>query len=270
MAVRAEEIGFDAVWVYDHLFNPVELSEATKLTRPDYYNQADMPYYDALTTLAVVAGATTSIRLGTRVLLPVLREPVPLAKQIGTLACLAGPGRLIIGVGAGWLIEEFEAVGVDPAERFARLDEHIAVMRSIWSEGVTEHRGTFYRHPRAGFHPVPKEAVPILIGGVGPRTMRRVAAVADGWALPNVEPGPDAEVELLALLGKLNKACELEGRDPATVRLVTGAPLSADASHFEVLHRHGVDDVDLMVTTREELDLESAAEFMAKTAPLFR
>ncbi len=270
MAVKAEEIGFDAVWVYDHLFNPVELSDATKLTRPDYYNRAGMPYFDALTTLAVVAGATSSIGLGTRVLLPVLREPVPLAKQIGTLASLAGAGRLILGVGAGWLIEEFEAVGIDPAERFARLDEHIVVMRSIWSEGITEHHGSFYRHPLAGFHPVPEQTIPILIGGAGPRTMRRVAAVADGWAVPNVEPGPDAEVELLALLRKLSDACELEGRDPATVRLVTGAPLSADVSHFEVLHRHGIDDVDLTPTTREELDLRSAAEFISETAPLFR
>ena len=270
MARHAEDLGFDSVWVYDHIFNPVQLSEATLATRAEYYNHADMPYYDALTTLAVVAGATTRIGLGTRVLLPVLRRPLPLAKQLGTLAVLAGPGRLTIGVGAGWLIEEFESVDIDPAERFARLDEHIAVMRATWTKGITEHQGKFYSHRSAGFYPVPEEPIPILVGGSGDQTIRRVARWADGWALPNVDPGPDAEATLAGLLERLHRACEVEGRDPADVRLVAGAPLSAEPAFFELLAKLGVDDVDLLLSDRNELDLSSAERFMNDMVPRFR
>jgi probable F420-dependent oxidoreductase len=269
MAVHAEEIGFDAVWVYDHVFNPVELSEATRRTRPEYYNHADMPYYDALTTLSVIAGATSLIGLGTRVLLPVLRHPVPLAKQIGTLAVLAGPDRLILGVGAGWLIEEFDAVDIDPDERFARLDEHVAVISRILNDGIAEHSGRFYHHPPAGFHPVPDNAVPILVGGSGPAAIRRVARWGDGWAMPNVEPGPNAEAEVASLLNRLTDACQTEGRDPAEVRLVAGAPLSAEVGHFEMLSAAGVHDVDLMLTLPSELSLSTAETFMREVAPAF-
>lgn len=270
MAVRAEQLGLDAVWVYDHLFNPVELSAATRAHRPTYYNHADMPYYDALTTLGVVAGATSRITLGTRVLLPVLRSPVVLAKQLGTLARLAGPGRLVIGVGAGWLIEEFEAVGIDPGERFARLDEHVAVMRGIWEQGIVGHRGDFYAHPPAGFHPLPQAPIPVLLGGSGPATLRRVARWADGWAVPNVEPGPSAPAELHDLFARLDAACRAESRDRAELRLVVGAPLSAPIEHFELLHDLGVDAVDLVLATEEQLDLRELTGFVETVMERFR
>lgn len=269
MAKQAETLGFDAVWVYDHLFNPVELSTAAATVNPDYYNKADMPYFDALTTLSVVAGATSTIKLGTRVLLPVLRSPVVLAKQIGTLDALAGPGRLIIGVGAGWLVEEFEAVEVDPKERFSRLDEHVAVMRAIWDDGVTAHEGRHYRHPAAGFHPVPSTPVPVLVGGGSKGAIRRVARWGDGWAMPNLDVGPDAKAEYQALIDALHAACEAEGRDPATVRLVAGAPVSAPRAHFEMMADMGVDDVDLMPIVAADLDGKAAERFATTILPDF-
>ena len=269
IAVGAEELGFAHVWTYDHLFNPVELSPATRKARPDYYNKAEMPYFDALTTLGVVAGATKRIGLGTRVLLPVLRPPVALAKQLGTRAVLAGEGRLLVGVGAGWLLEEYESVGIDPAERFARLDEHVEVMRAAWSEGVTEHSGRFYEHPAAGFHPVPDASIPVLVGGVGDLALRRVARWADGWAMPNIEPGPAAADQLTTYRERLLRACEAEGRDPATVRLVSGTAIDSPPEHLAMLHDAGIHDVDLMLTSPDHLDLELAAELKATTLPEF-
>lgn len=269
-AVSAERFGFDSVWVYDHLFNPVELSAATRADRETYYNHADMPYFDALTTLSVVAGATTRIGLGTRVLLPVLRSPVVLAKQLGTLATLAGPGRLVVGVGAGWLIEEFDAVGIDPSERFARLDEHIAVMRGAWENGIAEHSGTYYAHPPAGFHPVPHGSIPILVGGSGPVTLRRIARWADGWAMPNIDPGPDARMHYLKLLEQLDRACEIEDRDRADLRLVSGAPLTAEVGHYELMAELGIDDVDVMMDSVDQLDLVDVARFADEMIPRFR
>lgn len=269
IAVEAEALGFHHVWTYDHLLNPVELSEATRETHPNYYNLADMPYFDALTTLSVVAGATKRIGLGTRVLLPVLRPPVALAKQLGTLAVLAGPGRLVVGVGAGWMLEEYQAVGIDPAERFARLDEHVAVMRTAWAEAITEHSGRFYAHAKAGFNPVPAEPIPVLVGGVGEHTLRRVARWADGWAMPNVEPGPDAAQQLEDFRARLQRACDAEGRDPATVRLVSGAAIDSPPEHFALLRDAGIIDVDLMLTKAEHLDMQLAAEFATTTAKEF-
>jgi probable F420-dependent oxidoreductase len=266
MARNAEQIGFDRVWVYDHLFNPVELSAATRETRDDYYNKADMPYYDALTTLAVVAGATATIGIGTRVMLPVLRPPAVLAKQVGSLAVLAGEGRLVLGVGAGWLIEEYDAVGIDASERFARLDEHVAFLKAALAGGVVSHEGRFYTQPPAGFLPVPSEPIPIVLGGTGPITMRRVARWADGWAMPPVEAGPESQRDLDAMLDRLSQACDAEGRDPATVRLVGCANLSDPPSHYEMLAEAGVDDVDVMLTTTGQLDLAEAAEFFDRVA----
>ena len=266
LAVRAEAIGYDRVWVFDHLFNPVELSAATRQTRDDYYNKADMPYYDALTTLAVIAGATSTIGIGTRVLLPVLRPPAVLAKQVASLAVLAGAGRLVLGVGAGWLIEEYDAVGIDPAERFARLDEHVGMLRKALSDGVIEHDGRFYTQPPAGFHPIPTKPVPIILGGAGPVTMRRVARWADGWAMPSVPQGPEARAELQSMLDRLERACEAEQRDPATVRLIGWADLSDPPSHYELLASAGVHDVDVMLTSVDELDLSDAAEFFDQVA----
>jgi probable F420-dependent oxidoreductase len=262
MAVHAEQLGFDRVWVFDHLFNPVELSARTRETRAEYYNKADMPYYDALTTLAVVAGATSRIGIGTRVLLPVLRPPAVLAKQISSLAVLAGEGRLVLGVGAGWLLEEYDAVGIDSAERFARLDEHMAMLRAVLSQGVMAHEGRFYQQPAAGFLPVPAEPVPIILGGAGPVTMRRIARWADGWAMPQVEAGPDAGTELAALTTRLKQACGLEGRDPASVRLVTGANLGDPLSHYSLLAERGIHDVDVMPTEHHHLEPSAAEAFV--------
>ncbi len=270
MAVGAEALGFDRVWVYDHLFNPVELSAATRRTRDSYYNTAEMPYYDALTTLAVVAGATSTIGIGTRVLLPVLRPPAVLAKQVGTLAVLAGDGRLVLGVGAGWLLEEYDAVGIDPAERFARLDEYIEVLRRALAGGIVSHDGRFYRQPPAGFQPVPSVPVPIVLGGNGPVTMRRVARWADGWAMPPVGAGPGAAGELRALLDRLGAACEAEGRDPASVRLVACADLADPTGHYQLLADHGIDDVDVILTERHELEDGVLAGFVERVVEAMR
>ncbi|MDA3038737.1 MAG: LLM class flavin-dependent oxidoreductase [Actinomycetota bacterium] len=195
--------------------------------------------------------------------------PVALAKQLATLATFAGPDRLVVGVGAGWLIEEFVSVGIDPAERFARLDEHVAVMRAAW-QGISEHDGTFYSHPPAGFHPVPNQPIPILVGGSGPITLQRIARWADGWAMPNVDPGPDARSQYVEFLERLDRACDTEGRNRADLRLVTGAPLAAPSGHYEMLSELGIDDVDVMLDLVDQLDLVDVARFAHDVIPKFR
>jgi probable F420-dependent oxidoreductase len=271
MARRAEEIGFDAVWVFDHLFNPVELAPESNFSGGIYHNHADMPYYDALTTLAVVAGATSRIRLGTRVLIAAYRNPVLVAKQFGTLAALAGPDRVILGVGAGWMYEEFASLDIAFGERFARLDEHVAVVRQAWDKGVSEFAGRFYHHPPVGFLPVPPQPVPIIIGGGGGSdgALRRVARIGDGWALPGPLPGPDARAELGSMLDRLRRICDEEGRAYDDLLLVGSAPLSAGAEFFDLLAGAGVAMCDIMLEQPADLDLVGAERFMAEMAPRY-
>ena len=191
-AQRAEELGFHSVWLFDHLFTPVEL-ESKYPYSPDgsYPMLPELPFFDPVAVMGVVAGATQRIRFGTRVLIPTYRHPVVLAKELATIDAMAG-GRMILGVGAGWMAEEFEAVDVGMDDRFSRMDEHLALMRAAWQQGVSEHHGRFYSHVKAGFGPQPPgegNTIPLIVGGHGDAALRRAARYGDGWAVSAA--GPD-------------------------------------------------------------------------------
>lgn len=258
LARKAEDVGFDALWVYDHLFNPVALRPESKYpSGGTYYNQSHMPYYEAFTTLSIVAGATRSIQLGTRVMIAAYRNPVLLAKQVGTFTALAGD-RLVLGLGVGWMHEEFEAVGVPVNERYDRLDEAVALMRQAWQQGTSAFSGDFTTHVEAGFLPVPKAPVPLLMGGSAPAALRRVARWADGWAIPTMYSTPEGTSALPGVIDRLRAACEAEGRDVASLRLLGGAGIDNDAEIDELL-AIGVHDLDLMLSDPADLDLERPA-----------
>jgi alkanesulfonate monooxygenase SsuD/methylene tetrahydromethanopterin reductase-like flavin-dependent oxidoreductase (luciferase family) len=204
------------------------------------------------------------------VLIATYRDPILVAKQVGTLAALAGPDRVILGVGAGWMYEEFASLGIPFGERFDRLDEHVAAVRSAWSGQPSAFEGRFYRHPPAGFLPVPPGGVPIIIGGGGDGALRRVARYGDGWAMPGPTPGPDAGADLAGALDRLRRACEREGRDVDDVLLVAGAPISAGEEFFDLLAGAGVDLCDVMLDEPADLDLRGAEAFVQAMAPRYR
>ncbi|MBV9661718.1 MAG: TIGR03619 family F420-dependent LLM class oxidoreductase [Acidimicrobiales bacterium] len=269
LARHAEEIGLDTVWVFDHVFNPVAIGPKSKFPGGAYYNQPEMPYFESMTTLSVVAGATSRIKLGTRVLIAVYRNPVLLAKQIGTLVALAGD-RFILGVGAGWLLEEFETMGVPPEARFERLDEHVALMRQAWREEISEFNGKHYRHIAAGFRPVPGERVPVIVGGNSEGALRRAARWGDGWAPSGPSVGDDTRDKGQELIDRFRRACELEDRDPSSLLLVASGPLAAGPSHFETLAELGFDMCDISLRDEADLDLAALEKFMVEVAPNLR
>lgn len=248
--------------VADHLFNPVELGNQSIFPGGEYYNQSEMPYFNSLTTLFVIAGATKSVQLGTNVLIPAYRSPVELAKQIGTLSALVGD-RFFLGVGAGWLFEEFEAVGVPPEERFARLDDAMTLMKSAWANEVTDYDGRYYSHVAAGFRPVPGH-VPIIVGGTGDGAVRRAAKWGDGWTIGFPKPGPDARVEAFALRDRLRRASEAAGRDPGSLRLVCSVTLDAALSSMELMIEVGVSMCDVRLGGDADLDLERFGRIVAE------
>jgi probable F420-dependent oxidoreductase len=268
MGRRAEEIGFDTLWVFDHLFNPVTLSPESVFPGGPYYNKADMPYFESITTLSALAGATSTINLGTRVLIAAYRNPLMLAKQIGTLCAIAGE-RVILGIGTGWMHEEFNALAIDPHDRFHRLDEHIALMRQAWTKGISAFSGEYYAHVEGGFYPVPHNPIPIIIGGSSPGALRRVARLGDGWAMTGFRPGPDMESQLNALLDQLRRECDAAGRDFDALRLVAGCSINADKHTFEVLANAGTDDVDIALGSAEQLDLVQAEAFLGEMKASF-
>lgn len=160
-ARRAEAAGLDSVWVGDHLF----------------FHSANL---EALVALGAAAGATSRIGLGTGVLLPALREPVVLAKQLASLQAVS-EGRLLLGIGVGGEYEaEWRAVGVDPAQRGARTDEFIEFLSSAWSGRPVDHVGKHYEVHMPGLSPA-GPMPPVWIGGRADAALRRIQRVGRGW-----------------------------------------------------------------------------------------
>jgi probable F420-dependent oxidoreductase len=208
-ACKAEGLGFDSLWVGEHPAIPRDLQRS-------YVQLIDgeVPYFytniaDPWMTLAHMAGATTRIRFGTCVGLVPLRHPLLLAKTLATLDRQSG-GRLTVGAGAGWLVEEMDLFGIDFASRFDRMEEMVQAMRRVWTEVEPEYHGKHVDFPPilSRYHPV-QRPIPVICGVHGPRGMRLAARWADGW-LP-ISTGPE---DLAADLKKLAGFCEAEGRDP--------------------------------------------------------
>lgn len=179
IGVAAEALGYHTAWLPDHLLPP------------DPYGDTYGGVYEPIVTLAYLAAATTTIRLGTSVMILPLRDPFLVAKQAATLAHLSGD-RLTLGVGVGWEASEFAAVGVDFAERGARTDEAIMLLRHLFDD-AGPFEGRFHRYGSGIFAPVPGQPIPIMIGGVTPRALRRVATFADEWQGLGLTPEQFAE-----------------------------------------------------------------------------
>jgi probable F420-dependent oxidoreductase len=223
-ARKAEALGFESLWVGEHPAVPREIKRSyIQLIDgqvPHFYTNIADPWM----TLAHIAGATSTIRLGTAVGLVTLRHPLLLAKTLATLD-RQSEGRLTIGAGAGWLVEELDLFEVAFETRFDRMREIIEAMRRVWSEDEPEYHGTHVDFPPilSRYHPV-QRPLPVLCGVHGPRGMRMAAKWADGW-LP-VSSGPE---NLSRDLSKLAEYCEAEGRDPAELDITIMAGIDEES-----------------------------------------
>ncbi|MGD9764340.1 MAG: TIGR03560 family F420-dependent LLM class oxidoreductase [Candidatus Binatia bacterium] len=211
VAQTAEALGFDSLWVYDHLYN---------------YPSPDQPYVlEAFTLLSLLAGWTERVRIGSLVLCDGYRNPALTAKMAATLDALSG-GRLEFGYGAGWHEEEARGYGYDfppAAERIARMEEGLAIIKALWQGGPASFEGARYRIRDAKCLPVPQQQPhpPITIGGGGERhLLRAVARHADVWNYFSV---PLAEYERKC--GVLREHCASVGRDPASIAQSLMVPL---------------------------------------------
>jgi len=164
-----EEVGFDSVWATDHIIMPTELKEP--------YGQLLEP----LVTLTSVASATEKLRVGTSCIVLPQRNPILLAKQAAALDVFSG-GRVILGLGAGWVEPEFRFLNADFSKRGRVMDEGIRLMKSLWKDEVVDFDGEFFHVKDALFFPKPiNRDVPVWIGGNGPSAVRRAVRLGDGW-----------------------------------------------------------------------------------------
>jgi probable F420-dependent oxidoreductase len=217
VALAAERLGFDSVWAAHHVVLPYERASRYPYTQSgtEVAMTPGMQWLDPLVTLSLVAGVTDRIRLGTSVFVLPYRNPVTLAAEAAALDVLSD-GRFIFGAGAGWMREEFEAIGIPAAERGARTDEHLRALQVLWSEDPATFEGRFTRFENVVLATSPRTAdgPPVWIGGNTDAALRRALRHGAGWHGFEVFPEELPEVrERLARIGAD------VGRDPGELEL---------------------------------------------------
>lgn len=220
LVVAAEEVGFESVWTVEHVIWPRRYDSVYPYHPTGKMpGTPEVPIPDPLVWLTWVAASTSRIRLGTGVMILPLRNPLVLAKELATLDHLSG-GRMELGIGSGWLEEEFDAVGVPFAGRGKRVDESIDAMRALWRDDSASFSGDVFSFEDVALNPKPKGgSVPIVVGGNSNAAIRRTVLRGDGFY-----PGPDSIEELERVLTALREACEEAGRDFDEIEISAAHP----------------------------------------------
>ena len=232
LATRGEEWGFDHLWYGDHIVLPTQVASAYpySVTGVSTVDPASI-CNDTLSTLGYLAGCTQRIKLGTHVLVLPYREPLLTAKMVSTLDCLSG-GRIILGIGVGWMEEEFKALGLNTfAERGAVTDEHIRIFKELWTQDDPEFHGPHYDFSGIKFYPKPVQTPhpPIWIGGHTSAALRRAAVLGDGWIPLGLRPPAELEPEEMAdLIDRIRDMSEKAGRPREAVDVAFSSNLLFD------------------------------------------
>ena len=257
---EVEDRGFESVWVAEHivLFDEGEYDSTYPYSADGRFpGPGDTGIIEPMTALGYLAAVTDRVRLGTAVCLVPQRNPVYLAKQVADIDHLSG-GRVDLGIGVGWLREEFEAVGMPFEDRGRRCDDHVAVMRSLWVDEVSEVPDGLYRLRPCRMHPKPVQRPhpPIHVGGESDAALRRVARLGQGWFTWGRAPA-----DLAAPLATLDRLLEGAGRSRAEVQLTVCPYLNRlDPDTVDAYRRAGVDRLVAIVgatgpgTVAAELD----------------
>ncbi|GAA2592383.1 TIGR03619 family F420-dependent LLM class oxidoreductase [Actinomadura fulvescens] len=209
IAQRAERLGYHSLWTLQRLVNPASSGDDTYRNVPDPF-----------VTLAYLAGFTRTVRLGVAVVNLPFYSPALLAKQAATLDHVTG-GRLDLGLGLGWMREEFAVSGVPYERRGARAEEFLAALRALWHDETGEFHGEFYDFPPVRMDPAPLQSPepPILLGGASEPALRRAGRLAAGW----VSSSRADPADLGRSIGIVRDAAEKAGRDAGALRFVCRA-----------------------------------------------
>lgn len=256
-AELCDKLGYESVWLPEHLVLPVLSTGSPYAGQSHPPVPAQSPVFDVFTMLAFFAGRTEQIRLGTNVYNIGLRHPFVTARAVATLDIVSG-GRVELGVGASWLAEEWAAVGLDFATRGGRVDEALQVCRELWTDEVIEHHGTHFDFDPVMFEPKPVQAggPPIAVGGDSKPALRRAALLGDGWIPMNtpVDGLATARAEIDAMRREA-------GRDGEFTVTVMGGP--AAAVEVEAYREAGVDRLVVSPWRRSVDAADGLREFAA-------
>jgi probable F420-dependent oxidoreductase len=229
LAIAAEDHGCESLWAVQHVVMPVGHE-----SRYPYSASGRVPggpamaIPDPLVWLAWAGAKTSRIKLATGILLLAQQHPLVIAKQVATLDRLTG-GRCILGVGAGWLREEYAALGAGFTDRGERLDEGIAALREAWAPGPAEFHGRHVQFEPVQVEPKPLGPVPIVIGGHTPASARRAGRLGDGFFPLGVQT--DRLRELVAVV---RETAASAGRDPGSIEITASAPRTQEESTVQV------------------------------------
>lgn len=236
LAKLAESLKYESVWTFEHVIVPIDYeskypyNSSGKMGMPPETN-----FVDPLIALTAVAAVTEEIRLGTGVNILSQVNPLYMAKQAASLDFVSN-GRFMLGVGIGWLKEEFEALGVPYEKRGARFDDYVAGMRKIWSEEVVEHESEFISWHGFKSYPLPiQNPFPVVMGGVKGKIFERTAQLGNGWFAPTGDPS-----ELKEHLESLKIECDKVGRDVGEIEITCMWPGQGGRDFLEELSSVGV------------------------------
>ncbi len=289
LVARAEALGFSSVVIADHIVFPVTIKSKYPYTVSGAFpGQGDA--LEQLSLMAFVAGKSRTLRLISSVMILPHRNPVVTAKMLATIDVLSR-GRVTVGVGVGWLREEFEALGApDFDRRGAVSDEYLRIFKALWTQDPASYHGEFYRFDsvRCLPHPAQKPHPPIWVGGHSKAALRRVARLGDGWHPVGANPAvPLRPPELRASLDDLRRLTDAERRDFSTLTISYKAPIydpgqgvdgGAERRPFSGSQQAIADDIgtfaglgvsELIFDFRSE-SLAESLERMERFAPLIR
>jgi len=220
LTVEAERLGFESVWMSEHLVMPVTMTGSPLEGEEHPPVPPTLPIFDTCAYLSYLAGLTSRIRLGTWVYLLGYRHPIVAARSMATVDILSN-GRTTFGLGAGWLREEGEALGLDWPSRGRRLDEAMEICRQLWTDKEVEWHGKEFDFPPVMFEPKPVQrgGPPLLVGGESPAALHRVARLGDGWIAMAHSPE-----SIQPFMDALDTACAAVGRRRADLQIVVGCP----------------------------------------------
>lgn len=277
IAQEAERLGYAAVWTFERLLRPVDPVLAPGSDQPQQAPEVYRTTFEPLVTLSHIAALTSRIRLGTSVVDLLLHPPVVLGRRFATLDQLSG-GRVIAGLGQGWMREEFEAAGVPASRKGAGFEEAIAALRAVWGPDPVSFDGRFYRIVPSEINPKPvQQNLPVIVGAMTPKGIERAARVADG-----LNPIAFSQEQVVGMAALFRQQVQAAGRDPGTVSVyaranvpITDKPIETDrpylggspeqiADDLAALDGTGIDHV--LFANGAFVDVDTETDLMARLA----
>jgi probable F420-dependent oxidoreductase len=265
IAQHAESAGIESLWTFEHVIVPTEYESKYPYDRSGKMGISPRAWFvDPLISLAHVAAATKSIRLGTGVNILPQANPLLFAKQTASLDALSG-GRVMLGLGIGWLAEEYTAMGIPFERRGARFDDYLEAIKKVWTGEVVDHEGEFVSWHGFMSHPTPaqKPHPPILLGGTTTKTLERVVKSAQGWYAPSDSPSMLAE-----RLGELRQICDEAGRPFESIDVTASWRLAKRPDALREYEDLGVHRAVVLLGATGEPDPRKAIDRIASRAGL--